>query len=685
MLSIQYLSATDRERSVWGDNQGRVFLDLGAFEARLTKALDRSDIQQITQEASLSGSIPATRKNRALLEKYRPDVLNRETGPMLIETTQYGKRINLDAAIITGFSESEKSFDFEPFAQSYLDELELVKLSDVDLGTFEWTKANIISTWGDRESIVQAGFCDYGAWNTPGQVEIQDFRIWFRLVSLMKKVACHIGWNFTSPHWENGDGKHLMGYLSDKYWHFYSTKTGDRYVQLNIASPRVLAAAVSFPTFDTVFDPNNLYDNISLAPNAYWYGGFVDYEKVRVIIRVTDLTVTLPAPPIGEPAYTYVFGITRTNGGAEYSFAHREFITGSVDQQVKKKISFQYIDYEATGDETYEFFMFYQNISILTGGYSTYTLESCDIDIIVDDLRYVEGDTIPLGELLSSEVTGRTLLEGMAGLCNGKIFTNYDSKEIVMYSPYDYYTLDGTTKIQGFFLPGSPIDLRSKTITDETEWEDDSKETERFLIYRFASSDDQFLESDEIFSKRVDLGAGTNKEKAIENPLFQATGEITVEAANVGGTGDIRMPALWDNTDFQLSSEVGYRVCNYYGYVNQNANTWNFNGVNENLIPYLAMIPSFTLPSGIDFIPVTYNGFDRDIYMLHYQKEVEACRAGIVYSLLIDGGDEVYDLITFRKNILIQGEDSALELTPITVKDHPYGQRVPLLIEARPV
>jgi hypothetical protein len=241
---------------------------------------------------------------------------------------------------------------------------------------------------------------------------------------------------------------------------------------------------------------------------------------------------------------------------------------------------------------------------------------------------------------------------------------------------------DEETKIEGFFKKNKAVDFRDKTISSETSWESDEKERERFRVYKFAEYTGAYLDSDTLYTRRVDLRTGTNKEKKSENPLFEPTGEILTTTADVGGDG-VYLPALWDNEDGELSTEVGPRICNYYGLISQSGLEWSFNGVNEVLVPYLAQLPTIALPVTVDFIALTFAGFARDLYNMYYRDEVEACRNGLAYKLLITGGDNSYSEIDFRRTILVRDQDSDLEMQPTAVRDHLAGSRTPLLVEAR--
>lgn len=677
LLEIRYISPPQRLIAQYGDNLGRVYFDLAPnSEIRLTKLVEQKKSSGITQEAALPSTFPATQKNRALLERFLPNVVNRQAGPVNIEVTQNGQSVPIDALIVTNFDGLE--FEIEPFGQSYLDLLKATLLSDIDFGVFEYTIANILAAWANRESDAMPMLANYGAWSDIENVTPSDLRFVFRLFPLMQALCCHVGWSFRSPIFQSGDLKHLFAYLSPYDWHWYTDKTDLRFVHVNVATPRAQPAFDDFTTFDEVYDPSDLYNN-PLFPSVYINPDIPEYDKIVLRVQVRNLVVTLPPPPAGEPAYTYVVTIYRQTG-ADLQFAHTETVTGSIDQTVTQTLNFDYVDREATGGQRYGFFMYYANTKVVGGSYSNYILESADIYFRPDPPKYTTGDNIPLASLLNSEITGFDLLDAMRHLVNGRLYTDYSSKTIYLLQPYDVVNQDGTIS-KGFYKQGAPIDFRSKTVS--ATWKDEQQTRNRFLKYAFKDSSDTYLQSiggEESFNRTVDLGTGINETTTFENALFESTGEILSDTSEVGADG-VYMPALWDNEDSLLSFDISPRCLLYYGLTDQ-GREWIFEGVTQTEVPYFAQVSSINVA---DFVPVTFNGLSRDLYQLYYRRLVEYCLNGITYELLLTGGDDTYLLLDFRRNILIQDEETQIEMQVQSVRDHLIGSQFPLLVSGVPV
>ena len=686
MITIQYLNPSPAQVRVHGDNFGRVFLDVSSeYEVRLTKALDQIDeTEQISQEAALSGSLRATNKNRAVLEQFRPDAINRNTDVIQVEVLQDGDRLPLTGAAVLGFDEATDEYEFELFGDDWIDKLQEIVLRSLDLGSFEYTIANIEAAWsGPRQTIAIPAVCHFGKFETTGQVSTEDLRFFFNIYEVLKQAFCQIGWNFVCENYAFGYGQYLYAYLSAKNYHWYEGKQAEAFVHVNVATPRNQPAAVDFIVFDEVYDPGDLYNN-PFFPDRYYYGTTGLNATTELRIQFRDFVVDLPPSPTGQSPYFLVIGIQKIRP-SQVTQVHAEIIIGSSDQAVTRTINFDYIDLDAQTTDTYRVFISYSNINQDGNSFLPYTIQSGDVYFRPDPPYYIEGDTINLGDLLSDEITCLDLFQAASELINGRIVTDVASKTVTLFPPYTYSTQTAT--IEGFHktnLP--PLDFRSNTITDLTSWEDKAKEEERYRLYSFASSNDEFLSSDSYFNRRVDLKTGLPKELKIENSLFEATGEIKATAAEVGGTGNIAMPALWDNDSSQepaRSFDINPRLVINYGLTDQNQ-TWDFEGTIKTEFPYMAQVAGINLPANIEFIPISFNSFTNDLYTLFFSRDIEQLKGSsrILYNLILSDGDRVYKTIDFRRTILVRDRDSDLEMRVLSIRDHLVGSRVPILINS---
>lgn len=685
MTTIEVLEPEQWAVVIYGDNFGRVYLDTPpGLAMAMTKALDRlNEIQQITQEAALSVSLPGTSRNKAILERFRPDALRKPANPIRVQVQQNGESLPITAMTVGGYN---RDFDVDFFADDWIDSLKNLQLRDLNLGVYFWDKLTIEASWaGPRQQLVMPMIAEYGGWYiTDPTVSIEDVRLAFNHYLLLKACFCAIGWELESEHLRTGNGAFAYSYLSGERWYSYRDKEDSRFVQVNIDPPRSMAGVDENILFDVVSDPLSLYN----TTRPYdWFFGVADPGPFDVNVEVRNLKVSLPPPPLGEAAYTFFVQAYKNDNG---TLVFLDFVTiqGATDRTVIKSIDFDVLDRNAMEGDSYGFFFGYGDLN-LGGVRVPYELLSCEVNFRPDFAYYYQDEEIFLADLLDTDLSGMQLLTAVAQLCNGKLETDYGRKVVRLEAAYDY--VSGSEVVSGFFqrtLP--PIDMTKVTVPGATTWKRVDVEQDRFLNFAFKASTDAFILQQNrqlFFNYILDRLVGKDKTTDFENELFEPTVEILASPLDVGGDG-VYMPVLWDNTVGLRSTKLGYRVLIYYGMIEQfmpdgvTAREWTFDGVaGQTDFPYFAQVALQPVP--VPMVPVTFNGFANDLFRLHYRQEVQNEDDGSEYEVLLTGGDETYRAINFRRTILIQGEDAPLEVQPTAVKDHEFGSRVPLLIVAK--
>ena len=683
MTTIEVLEPEQWAVVIYGDNFGRVYLDTPpGLAMAMTKALDRlNEIQQITQEAALSISLPDTPRNKAILERFRPDALKKPANPIRVQVQQNGESLPITAMTVMSYN---RDFDVDFFADDWMDSLKNLQLRELDLGVYLWDQATIEVSWaGDRQQLVMPLLAHFGGWYdapTPG-VRLEDLRLAFNGYLLLKACLCAVGWELESEHLRVGNGAYQYHYLSGERWYSYRGKEDIRFVVVNIDPARSMAGTDENILFDVVSDPLGLYN----TTRPYdWFFGITDPGPFDVNVEVRNLKVSLPPPPAGEAAYTFFVQAYKNDNG---TLVYLDFVTiqGATDRTLIRSIDFDILDRNATGGDSYGFFFGYGDLNP-GGARVPYELLSCEVNFRPDFPYYERDQDVFLADLFAPETSGMQLFTAIAQLCNGKAETDYGRKVVRLEAAYDYS--NGTDIIPGFFqrsLP--PVDMTQITVPDGTTWKRVDVERDRFLNFAFAESKDAYVldqQKQDFFNFIFDRVVGKEDTTDFENELFEITLEVFADSDEVGLTGTF-LPALWDNTDGRRSNKLGPRVLVYYGLIDMNVGEAVaqilFEGDKLDPIPYFAQVALQPVP--VPMVPVTFNGFANDLFRLHYRQEVQNEDDGSEYEILLTGGDGTYRAINFRRTILIQGEDAPLEVQPLAVKDHEFGSRVPLLIVAK--
>jgi len=685
MTTIRLISPTGWQVVIYGDALGEVYLDTGiGLAVAMTKALDRLDeIQQVTQEAALAISLPATERNKAILERFRPDVLKNPGNPISVEVMSGGERTPVSSMLVMGYDGSE--FDVDLFADDWIEKLTQLQLRDLDLGIYTWEESEIIASWaGARNQLVMPLLAHFGGWYAPPGVVMEDLRLCFNHFLLLKSCFCAIGWELESEHLRVGNGAYAYSYLSGERWYSYRNKEDQRFVIVNIDPPRVMAGTDENILFDVVSDPLSLYNNTRPFD---WFFGIAAPGPFDVVIEVRGLKVMLPAPPPGAAAYTFFVQAYKNDNG---ELVFLDFVTakGAVERDVTRTLDFTILDRNATGGDSYGFFFGYGDLN--PGGVRVpYNLLECSVYFRPDFPYYERTQDIHLADLFQPGLAAMTLFTAVAELCNGKIETDFGRRIVRLQAANNYTAAPGTT-IPGFFqrtLP--PLNMTSKTVPGSLTWKRVDMERERFFNFSFAEAKDAYIlqqQKENWFDFILDRKRGKESTKDFENKLFEPTLEIFAEGSEVGGLG-IFIPALWDNILALRSNKIGPRVLVFYGEMEQftpaGVNyTWSFEGDGgKTSIPYFAQVAG--QPVGGAFVPLSFNGFANDLFRLYYKKEAAEEDGGAEYEVFLTGGDETYLALNFRRTTLIQGEDAPLEVQVLAVRDHEFGTKVPVFVLAK--
>lgn len=663
-VQIQILNAPDVAVRYFGDAEGRIFLDLPVdFDLRLTKAVDDfSNTQAVSQEAALPSSIFSTHKNRLIFSKANPTSKDKQYKYSVI-TTVDGEHTNINALNVTSVESGQ--YEVELFGADWVDDLKAKLLNDIDLGTYLWDNTTIESSWsGDRVQLVIPAVCHYGGWSTSGQVSRQDLRMWFNLNELMKAAFCEVGWTFNSEHYSIGRGKYSYAYLSGEDWSEYTGKRHPLAVDVEQNTEQNLVNGVLVIPMADVYDPDGLF-----TIDTYTYPVSEESTKIKISFTGTFKANAYNSPYVSVPYFSII--VVRRRNGIDSYIGSTKF-AGNVTNATTRDIYFECIDYEGEPGDQYfircNYATGYQGAPIYPGG-SVLNIEST---FTPHRLGYGDNNQIPVAELIDSELSAMDLFEAMAQFINGKIVTDYVSKTVYLYPP-NSYEFDGNT-IEAFYDENAPVDLRYETVPDSLVVDIKSITRPRYKITEFASLKDQYLSDDNLstYNRTVDRNENNSDESKSTNKLFSPSGEI--ETTSVGGTAF--MLAAWDNTDGDISTDIGKRIANFYGEIDQ-GNQWVFEGTTKTDFPYLAQVSQLD----VDFIPLTFNGYSDDFYNLFHSHEDDF--DGDEYSVLLNGGDDTYNKVDFRKSILVYNDDNDIELIPTSIKDHVKGMNIPILLNAK--
>lgn len=676
---------------------GEFLFDLSSdFEIRRTKGVGNLDNEnKVAQEIVFSVTLPFSTKNDLLLKGRKE--------PIQVEVYQNGEQLEIEELRVIEEVDGNgdgAGYQVDLWGSNWASRLEKIKLSDLDLGTFEYTQANALNTWSDREGLVVATVAHYGKWNQEGSVTRKDLRMWFNLGKLAKAALCKIGWEFESPYWDNEPGKYLFSYLSGIYWYSYRNKNNQFRVHVaNNVSKSYTGETTDLIFEDTIYDPLDLYDrttSLPFFPGQYLYPP-AGQENIDLHFKLT-CTLVLPATPANMPAPTFLFYIYQDRpADGEFFQPIAELYQGIPGQAQEIQVNInKRIEGVMPGD-LFGILMTYHDT--ITPGGIDYPFEirpGAECKFEPDPPRYIEDDLITLGDLLNPEINALQLIKGMQHLINGVTEPRFSEKKLVMHVPYN--TIIEGNAVEGFYL-GEVLDLSEKVQAGSRKRRNLEDTKPRFLDLQFKKSTDEYIISrkypKEYFSKRVEVGGRIEEVLTLENPLFEPTIEIATTVEEIGIRPDAStvnetpaLMALWDNDNSgdekQLSREIGPRIAYHYGFVKQQkpGGTEDFEFVFEGVaIPqfgYLSQWPTRKITADKIYRPV-YADSSSDFYTTCWAYSIlKDMFKTEEYNYLISLSEQEYRDLNFRKNLIIQYEGTKL-LRAITVRDFRPGLSTPVV------
>ena len=648
--------------------------DYGIRKSKSRSELDTEN--KVSQEVALSFTLPRSPGNDYFFADYMAAVD--------VWVWDNGEILEFDEIRLA--ETKEEGYEVEIYGSNWAEKLQRLRVRDVDLGEFEYTDAEIAAAWSDTTIMATPTLASYGGWNQEGSATLKDLRMWFNLTKVMRACFCAIGWQFESSVWDVWPFNRLYGYISGEHWYSYDGKQDP--LRVTVANNTDLAfdgsvTNIIFP--DTVYDPFNLYDRLvpPVAPGGYLYpSGDLSQDGIDLFIRLSG-TIFLPTTPALSPSATWslivIWDSAVTNGDIilldQYQGIAGEAQTITLDINLRLE--------NVNRGDIFTLYVEYAD-KITPGGIDyPWTLNlGGELRFEPDPPRYIENDTINLGDLIDPNLNALDLFKGMQHMISGIIKPDFNTKTISLYPPYQ--TSIDATVMEGFFL-NSALDLTTKVQGGSLVKREITEQHERYLRLQFKESSDSFIESRnfpvQIWSKLVDTGGAKEETKTLENPIFEPTIERDTTVEEIGFLPDgssvdatPALMALWDNEDGKLSKKLGYRVAYNHGLVEQLNSSGDpyqlvYEGVAISEFGYLSQWPTRAVSIAGFYRPV-YGSSNGDFYTAFWRlKIVKDFYKKADFELLLWLTEQDYKELDFRKPVLVDYYGYRL-FKALAVKDH---------------
>jgi hypothetical protein len=223
----------------WMMPQGKLYLDLSDESGiALGKALgELTDINKIADEAAVGLTIPATKKNRFILDaSINPNAAVEEIR-LPVAIMQGGGVVPFDQLIVANYNDESKTIECELLRgeDHWIQKASTLLIKDIpDLENVSFPKSPFViqQHWLDAVPYDETtgyllapvdysgGVDDDGntGWMKRDAIVPEDLRPWVSDLYLLEKGFCAVGWNFLSPFHNTDYAAHLFSYLcGDSY------------------------------------------------------------------------------------------------------------------------------------------------------------------------------------------------------------------------------------------------------------------------------------------------------------------------------------------------------------------------------------------------------------------------------------------------------------------------------------
>jgi len=565
-------------------DEGLFFIDLPKdFSQRLTKKLEQlTDINKFQVAGLLNFSFTSTPKNDWLLKHIiLPNTLENTYAPLPVVCFVGSHTLRNDQLYVSKGTRNNYTCQLVD-RNHWLPQIKDKYLSSLDLGNFVIDPATMASY------MTQVRYLDtdtkgfnfpvawYGNLFNPynPNFDYLDLRPWFySLYTLREIFTQHTdGWSFKCPVLETDVGRSIATYILDKdFLNSGNDSLSNKYFKAELENDfdvlNFTGNGTPEPTnattiiFETeVADVGNNYDNITGAFTGHVISDFASRGTLNIKIEQDFFEYDTDSVQLEL--------ILQTNNDVDIILD--TFLFEAAD------LEFPSVPYflTSTGFSTGEGVpVLPGNKVIIRGSYSGSRGDIKKFRVnagsafwnIPRKAYYQEGDTVEVNQWIGKKYKDIDYLRGHAHLFNWKFETDYDTKTVTAYTPYEveYY---GTT-CEGFFVD-TTID-----ITDKVQC--NSEETiipknfniERYILLAFKKSTDarikslELPESNPLHSKLIDLGEHLKEEtKPYINPFFETTYSEYIQGIELNNR-EIELAVLIDNNEEGISFDIGPRIC----------------------------------------------------------------------------------------------------------------------------
>lgn len=676
------------------------------FSHRFSKDAERlSSINKIISEGVLSFNLPFSAVNDAVFVDYEsPLVLDQTRDFISVSVRIDGHEIAFDRMAVIGRVDKDKQWECQLYRREdhWIELIQEKALNTIDFGDYFYlTKANVESTWdapaydGDFTPYTEPGtgfnpaahfpLLDFGNLvdQTPqAQLEsggwkpvcLEDFRPLLSFVYILKRGFCEIGWTLDGLVFDSEWFRRLWVYILKPDFYIGENR-GYKYGRAGRITGRVVDARYQIqPGF-----PKLVFTTLEFAL------GTSSLPYISTLSGKWRMGIISPLPFLSKYKFRAKFRITNENpnpasvviavGELSPTNTANSFETGEILSD-----DFQ-IDLDA--GETKEVLLeldalvgYNQKAALIwtNPGFGNIYIEpglwfQCD----PDNKSFTRNDYIDLAAMIDPKLRLVDAFKAAIHLCRGLIETDFDTRTVYVF-PNRTANIHGEIAPPFLKIESPSIDIDGKIICDSIRQLPQKLNQKRYTRLEFADSSDGFIQSlklpDKLYSRTILNGLDLpNETTRLTNPMFEPTADDQMIFTKIYARDHTpRVPRLWDNTDNEISFNIGPRIFFAFGAIKQKYPTpitpadqycgFYFDGLvkpgnpNPNYIQTFGFVSQFreweVEPTPVIDGSVVFGQRNSDLFVTFYLGMTAENRRGIILDALMTMTADDYNRINFR-------------------------------------
>jgi len=585
------------------DDNGRVFLDVGDLELSKTKKREQlNEFNQITGAGILGFLLPRTDKNSIILAGYgcatHMGFNHKAKIPVIVRECGLTKQQNM----ISVLRKNRAGWEVELTDGSdfWKEAFEGFAMCDIPYDDIFLDEAFLRNNWAnefkynDGDNGIWFPLVHYGNWTEPAlydsdgnltqetSVTIADFRPWIHVLGAIQKAFCAIGWEFSSPILESEELRHWISYALRNFNDFEdieigfkaSTSADETFNQLSTLTDSGGSIDVHWVRFDDDSTGDNFDTGagtgagyFDTALGNHYASGLSGTYDVEICININNTSGVAALMNFYLVQDSVAGSPTAVNIGTQASVAIGPSLQVDPGQNT---ICFTYLDVPIVAGR---FMRLYVDMNPFFADPNQFIQAGSYMKVSPKTFQMGENIILPVSQILDCNLSFLDWFKGVIHATGGgNLVTDYFCKKVTLYQPYGVEMRDGSTP-EPFFKDETTTGIEIICGSEQLEIKQELQN--RFVRLKFCDPEDARVKDlgygpeNPLHGRVVDLGEGFVEDTTDNpNPTFEASSMIrAVDLLNPPRTfngdpvdTDVFIPALWDNTDNKVSTDIKARL-----------------------------------------------------------------------------------------------------------------------------